>query len=215
MINIQIDLEVLSDTPVSVGAGGSAGTLADKVIVRDSRGRPLIPGSQVKGRARHAAEAIAATLGLGVPQHFGDETDTVIRRIFGSPQQRAPLHFAGLVADIGDHMQISPQWLSQLRPSVAINRRRGTAEDERLLLQETALRGMRFVARPAIAGTLPDLGHAALLWAALRAVDRWGGAKSRGLGWATTTMRVMVDGQEQDNAVLAEALRDLVRRGGA
>lgn len=89
MINIQIDLEVLSDTPVSVGAGGSAGTLADKVIVRDSRGRPLIPGSQVKGRARHAAEAIAATFGLGVPQHFGDETDTVIRRIFGSPQQRA------------------------------------------------------------------------------------------------------------------------------
>lgn len=215
MIDVTIDLEVLSDSPVSVGAGGSAGTLADKVIVRDSRGRPLIPGSQVKGRARHAAEAIAATLGLGVPQRFGDETDTVIRRIFGSPQQRAPLHFAGLVADVGDQAPIAPQWLSQIRPSVAINRRRGTADDERLLLQETALRGMRFIARPAIVGALPDLGHAALLWAALRAVDRWGSVKSRGLGWATTDVRVMVNGQEQDAAVLTEALRDLVRRGGA
>ncbi|MDW8145156.1 MAG: RAMP superfamily CRISPR-associated protein [Roseiflexaceae bacterium] len=215
MIDVTIDLEVLSDLPVSVGAGGSAGTLADKVIVRDGRGRPLIPGSQVKGRARHAAEAIAATLGLGVPQYFGDETDTVIRRIFGSPQHRAPLHFANVIADVGDQTKIEPQWLSQLRPSVAINRRRGTADDERLLLQETALRGMRFIARPAIVGTLPDLGHAALLWAALRAVDRWGGAKSRGLGWATTNVRVIVNGQEQNAAVLTEALRDLVRRGGA
>lgn len=214
MVNIIIDLEVLSDTPVSIGAGGSAGTLADKVIVRDSRGRPLIPGSQVKGRARHAAEAIAATLGLGVPQNFGDETDTIIRRIFGSPQQRAPLHFASLIADVGE-AQAVPQWLSQIRPSVALNRRRGTAEDERLLFQETALRGMRFTARPAIVGTLPDLGHVALLWAALRVIDRWGSAKSRGLGWTAMDVRVTVDGQAQHDAVLAEALRDLVRGGGA
>ncbi|MGB9754913.1 RAMP superfamily CRISPR-associated protein [Roseiflexus castenholzii] len=214
MIDVTIDLEVLSDTPVSVGAGGSTGTLADKVIVRDSRGRPLIPGSQVKGRTRHAAEAIASTLGLGVPQSFGDETDTIIRRVFGSPQQRAPLHFASLIADVGK-AQTVPQWLSQIRPSVALNQRRGTAEDERLLFQETALRGMRFTARPAIVGTLPDLGHVALLWAALRVVDCWGSAKSRGLGWAAMDVRVTVDGQAQDAAVLAEALRDLVRWGGA
>jgi CRISPR/Cas system CSM-associated protein Csm3 (group 7 of RAMP superfamily) len=164
MIDVEVSLEVLSETPVSVGAGGSAGTLADKVIARDSRNLPIIPGSQVKGRVRHAAEAIARSLGLRVPRSFDDNTDTIIRRIFGSPQYRAPLHFTS-------------------------------------------------AARPAIVGTLPDIEHLALLWAALRAVDRWGGAKSRGLGWATTRMQVIVNGQPQHDDDLEAALRSLVKRG--
>jgi hypothetical protein len=96
---------------------------------------------------------------------------------------------------------------------VAINRRRGTADDERLLFQETALEGMIFAARPAIGGALPDIEHLALLWAALRAVDRWGGAKSRGLGWATTRMEVIANGQPQHDDDLEAALRSLVKRG--
>jgi CRISPR/Cas system CSM-associated protein Csm3 (group 7 of RAMP superfamily) len=214
MIDIEVSLEVLSETPVSVGAGGSAGTLADKVIARDSRNLPIIPGSQVKGRVRHAAEAIARSLGLPVPRGFDDNADTAIRRIFGSPQYRAPLHFASLVSVLGEPSQIGPeQRLSHIRPSVAINRRRGTADDERLLFQETALEGMIFAARPAIVGALPDIEHLALLWAALRAVDRWGGAKSRGLGWATTRMEVIANGQPQHDDDLEAALRSLVKRG--
>lgn len=215
MIDVEVHLEVLSETPVSVGAGGSAGILADKVIARDSRNLPIIPGSQVKGRARHAAEAIARSLGLRVPHDFDDNTDTVIRRIFGSPQYRAPLHFASLVGVIGEPSQIGPeQHLSHIRPAVAINRRRGTADDRRLLFQETAPAGMIFSARPAIAGRLPDIEHLALLWAALRAVDRWGGAKSRGLGWATSRMQVIVNGQQQHDDDLETALRNLAIRGG-
>ncbi|PDW00304.1 hypothetical protein CJ255_20815 [Candidatus Viridilinea mediisalina] len=42
-------MTLTSHSALSVGAGGSSGTLADKSIVRDGWGRPLIPGSQLKG----------------------------------------------------------------------------------------------------------------------------------------------------------------------
>jgi CRISPR/Cas system CSM-associated protein Csm3 (group 7 of RAMP superfamily) len=201
-----------------VGAGGSSGSLADKSIVRDGRGRPIIPGSQVKGKTRHAAEALLSRLGLDTPSSFDDERDTLIKRIFGSPRQRSLLRFCDLVGlpegepRAAAQPGIDPQRLSVIRPSVSVNRRRGTAEDARLFFQETALNGLIYLATPAIRGTLADPHYAALLWAALRLTTRWGGGATRGLGWAMVTPTVYLDGTQLEESALKNDLRALLEK---
>jgi CRISPR/Cas system CSM-associated protein Csm3 (group 7 of RAMP superfamily) len=233
---VHIDLSVQTATPLSVGAGGSAGTLADKSIVRDGWGRAIIPGSQVKGKTRHTAEALVRALRLPVYALFDEDTEPspgkpakkdVVRLLFGSPRQRSPLRFTDLVGVVGDEQQIDPtrlppdevqQNVGRIRPSVSLNRRRGTAEDARLLFQETTLEDMRFVGRKAITGTLDSsllplnehLGLVALLWAALRLTTRWGGAKSRGLGWSSVEATVYCNGTEVSPDELEHALSTLV-----
>jgi CRISPR/Cas system CSM-associated protein Csm3 (group 7 of RAMP superfamily) len=232
MPQLQLALSVVSATPLSLGAGGSAGTLADKTILRDARGRPLIPGSQVKGKTRHAAEALLRGVGLDsqVPDTFDEERQGLIQTLFGSPERRSPLAFADLIggfdplAPAGQPIgqanpaaALAPQiaWhaAGQIRPSVSINRRRGVAEDQRLLFQEVAQEGLRYTSEHAISGTIADAAHAALLWAALRLTTRWGGAKSRGLGWANVEVEVQVDRQVVAVSTLAEQLKALMQKG--
>lgn len=224
MTQVSISLTVISETALSVGAGGSAGTIADKSVVRDGWGRLIIPGSQVKGKARWAAEQILRSLGQDIPAPFDEaarvEQATPVRAIFGSPNQRSPLHFTDLVGVVGlveqiDALRDGPeQRRSQIRPSVSINRRRGVAEDARLLFQETGLEQMQFYAEAAISGALDDPGHAALLWAALRLSTRWGGAKSRGLGWSRVDLVVRRDGKVVGCEQLEQELRTLAARKG-
>ncbi len=225
MTQLSISLTVISETALSVGAGGSAGTIADKSVVRDGWGRLVIPGSQVKGKARWAAEQILRSLGRDIPAPFDEaarvEQDNPVRAIFGSPNQRSPLCFADLVGVVGPVDQIDSlrdnleQQRSQVRPSVSINRRRGTAEDARLLFQEIGLEGARFYAEEAISGAMDNLGHVALLWAALCLSTRWGGAKSRGLGWARVDVTMQYDGNIVKHEQLEQALRDLAAREGS
>lgn len=214
MAELRIDLELVTYTGLSVGAGGSAGTIADRSILRDGYGRPIIPASQVKGKARHAAEALLATLTVPHQNNFDDDSspDNPIRRIFGSPKSRSPLRFADLVCTL-DPALVRHDNTAYLRPSVAINRRRGVAEDEHLLLIETAREGLHFNATPAITGVLDQLSDAALLWAALRLNQLWGGAKSRGLGSATLTIQVLWAGEAQADSQLAAALRQITSSG--
>ena len=60
---IRIDLTLTFTTPPSVGAGGSSGMLADKVVTRNARGEFVIPASQIKGKLRHACEQILRARG--------------------------------------------------------------------------------------------------------------------------------------------------------
>lgn len=230
MVGVRIALTIVSETPVSVGAGGSVGTLADKSIVRDGWGRPTIPGSQVKGKLRWAAEQILRGLDYDIPTPFEEpkqppdhtvEQEKLVWMLFGDARQRSPLFFHDLPGVVGDTAQLdalrsSPeQHQSLIRPSVAINRRRGTAEDQRLLFQEVAPEVLRFHANPAISGRLGDRRQIALLWAALRLTTRWGSAKSRGLGWARVETRIWAGEEELDEATLRQDLRDLLPgRGG-
>lgn len=222
MIPLVIDLKVTFDSALSVGAGGSAGTIADKSIVRDGWGRPLIPGSQLKGKLRWAVEQLLRAIGEDIPSPFDEtiEKPTIVRDLFGSPDLRSPLYFADLPAIVVEASQAHGmrQELSQIRPSVSINRRRGVAEDARLLFQETALEGMQFVHERAITGNLPDekaQQYAALLWAALKFTDRWGGAKSRGLGWGNIEVMMTLGGEQLAEAELADALRAVLTQGGS
>jgi len=208
MAELRIALTIESLTALSVGAGGSSGTIADKSIQRDGWGRPLIPGSQVKGRVRHTAEGLLTTLGLPTQQHFDDDDSAMnpIRRLFGSPNYRSPLRFVDLPCTLGAGDQVS-----QNRPSVSLNRRRGTAEDQRLLVQEVSRETLSFAHERAITGSLDadELPYAALLWAALRLTDRWGGAKSRGLGWSDVTATVYWQNAQVEPDTLTAALYQL------
>ncbi|HEU4322610.1 MAG TPA: RAMP superfamily CRISPR-associated protein [Roseiflexaceae bacterium] len=222
---IEIALRVTALSPFSVGAGGNAGTLLNKTILRDGRDRPIIPASQVKGKARHSAEALLLGLGLGqqVTLHQdqrGSDAErdaTLIGRIFGTATQRSPLRFADLTASLtpsadeaGDAVRLEPQLYSTARPSVSLNRRRGSAEEARLLFQEVSHEQLVFVEPKAITGTLERLEEAALLWAALRLIHSWGGAKTRGLGWGQLDLTLRWGGEVQDAGTLEQALRGLL-----
>ncbi|NJN19621.1 MAG: hypothetical protein HC822_26960 [Oscillochloris sp.] len=209
MARLEIDLRITARTAVAVGAGGSAGSRVDRSIVRDAWGRPLIPGSQLKGRVRHAAEQILSAVGQDVPAHFDDERATLIRDLFGSPEHPSPLFFHDLPSTIMPEPpeSITARRLVRLRPSVALSRRRRIAEESLLVLQEVGAEGMIFAAEQAICGEVPDEPQIALLWAALKLADRWGGGKSRGLGWTTVEATIRWDGVVIDEIRLAQTLR--------
>jgi CRISPR/Cas system CSM-associated protein Csm3 (group 7 of RAMP superfamily) len=61
-VQADLDLTIQMIAPLSVGAAGSRGGMADKPIQRDAWNRPIIPGSQIKGRIRHACERLARML---------------------------------------------------------------------------------------------------------------------------------------------------------
>jgi CRISPR/Cas system CSM-associated protein Csm3 (group 7 of RAMP superfamily) len=226
MGKIEIALRVTARSPFSIGAGGSAGTLANKSILRDGRNRPIIPGSQVKGKARHVAEALLRGVGRGAetPAHFDDDRETWIGQIFGTIKRRSPLYFADLAATLepADWLAPAPRrpedgapaldrhLFSTIRPSVSLSRSLGTAENARLLFQETCHEALAFESPEAIVGALDAIGHAALLWAALRLNHSWGGAKTRGLGWATVEVRVKWEDSLLEEADLVQELRNLL-----
>lgn len=228
MGKIEIALRVTARSPFSVGAGGSAGTLANKSILRDGRGRPIIPASQVKGKARHSAEALLLGVGraAAVPEHFDQREQTLIGAIFGTVVERSPLYFADLAATTEPANPLQPvprqpepgqpvlDWraVGAIRPSVSLSRSLGTAEPARLLFQEISPEALVFECSEAVVGTLAHVGQAALLWAALRLSHSWGSAKTRGLGWADIQVALRWDGELCDDTTLQHELRALLSK---
>jgi CRISPR/Cas system CSM-associated protein Csm3 (group 7 of RAMP superfamily) len=205
-----IPLTALIDSALCVGAGGSSGSLADKPIIRNARGQLLIPGSQLKGRLRHECEKLARALSWPicespVPQtmcpqvglsnsafqreayriqnkQFADgrpQYHCLICQIFGNPSLASRIEVDDLVCDV------DPDNLPEvLRPGVTLNRRRRTAEDQKLYYLETSPVNVQ----------LPFSGHIylelacppqtkPLILGALHHIHALGGSKSAGLGW--------------------------------
>lgn len=212
MAELVIHLTIEIDTALSVGAGGTSGVLADKAIVRTQLGELLLPGSQLKGRLRHACEMLANTAQIPIcraprPEEMCPHAPAIsapcpICQIFGSPGYAGPLTFSDLIyADLAGGDAIRPP---SIRPGVSINRRRGTAEDQRLFYTETSPPGglIHFDRVDAIYGILPDAQPAQdavaltqLLLAGIAFVQNWGGGKSRGLGWGTTIAHAQLNDQ--------------------
>jgi CRISPR/Cas system CSM-associated protein Csm3 (group 7 of RAMP superfamily) len=173
-VEVRLELAITTLTPMCVGASGSSGGLADKALQRDAWNRPIIPGSQLKGRVRHACERIAA--GMGIPicaapvertmcPHGPDEIEResreeldrlragvparqcVICAIFGSAMYPSQLLFDDLVAAL-DEANGAPKRPyppdERLRPGVGIDRRRGAALENVLYLTETTDAGLTF-----------------------------------------------------------------------
>ncbi|MGF2013967.1 RAMP superfamily CRISPR-associated protein [Nostoc sp. DedVER01b] len=192
------------DTALCVGAGGSSGSLADKPIVRNSEGNLLIPASQLKGRLRHECEKIVRGLHWAVcaspnpqtmcPQRAGltgnfqrreyqisafeSQHHCLICQIFGNPVLPSRVIFDDLICTE------DPDNLPEvLRPGVTINRRRYTAEEQKLYFLETspANAQIKFTGHIHLAGAPIYAG--ALILAGLRHIHALGGSKSAGLGW--------------------------------
>ncbi|MEB3181607.1 MAG: RAMP superfamily CRISPR-associated protein [Nostocaceae cyanobacterium] len=197
------EITAVIDTALCVGAGGSSGSLADKPIVRNSESNLLIPASQLKGRLRHECEKIARGLHWAVcyspnpqtmcpqradltenfqrPEYQVENYDAhhcLICQIFGNPALPSRILFDDLICEE------EPENLPEvLRPGVTINRRRRTAEEQKLYFLETspANAQLKFKGQIHLSGA-PDY-TGALILAGLRHIHALGGSKSAGLGW--------------------------------
>ncbi len=172
-LTISIDLAVSIETALSIGAGGASVTLADKVAVRDARGRLIIPGSHVKGKLRHTCEEIVRSLGKLVcgspraetmcPQQTSVPAPCLICQLFGSPAYRSPLRFYDLVyMDPSLSERAGEGRLDQvarIRPGIGLDRHRKVVAEGRLFSIETSPSGV-----PAIVqGELDQRGNENLL----------------------------------------------------
>ena len=210
MARLQIDLMIRVETALSVGAGGSAGTLADKSVVRNRLGQLILPGSQLKGRLRHTCEMILRSQDLLVceaplaetmcPQYNEDwKQPCAACALFGSPAYPSRVRFSDLVWDPLPPGSTEDPWSdTALRPGVSINRRRRVAEENRLYLIETSPPGAQaeFHRARAIQGEV-EPGQTELLMAGLALLYAWGGGKSRGLGWSRLRAVAQVAGKPE------------------
>ncbi|QLE54771.1 RAMP superfamily CRISPR-associated protein [Nostoc sp. TCL26-01] len=194
------------DTALCIGAGGASGSLVDKPIVRNAENNLLIPASQLKGRLRHECEKIARGLKWHIcyspnpqtmcPQRAGLSEDFIISdyeistlaedrqhhclicQIFGNPVLPSRITFDDLIC------QEAPENLPEvIRPGVTINRRRRTAEEDKLFFLETSPANTQLRFTGNIYLSHPPVYAAALIQAGLRHIHALGGSKSAGLGW--------------------------------
>lgn len=171
---VKIDLTISLQTPLSVGAAGSRGGLADKSIMRDGWNRPLIPGSQIKGRIRHACERIAHALGCPICRAPVAETmcpdssnlierlatekrhrqrakeqdkkarQCVVCAIFGSSLYPSRLIFTNAVQVLEETPKVPLPLNDPLRTGVGLDRRRRIALEQVLYVTETTKNGLQF-----------------------------------------------------------------------
>ena len=192
---VHIALTLVFQTPPSIAAAGAFGSIADRVVERNGWGQLIIPGSQVKGKVRHACEQLARALGQPIceapradtmcPNPPGSDPVCLLCRIFGSPALRSPVRFADLVWEERSRSADEEPMDPARRAMIGINRRRATVADDRLFLVETApyFPAQRFSNARAITGRLESTAQVKFLLAGLHLILAWGGMKSRGLGW--------------------------------
>ena len=157
-----------------------------------------------------------------------NERRCLICQIFGSPAYPGRIRFRDLVYDPwfpgdpserGSTLEESDERgrlyrpREPLRPGVGLDRRRGVVQEKLFFLTETTLPGTRprFVREQAIEGVLSGPGHALLVLMGLAQILNWGGAKSRGMGWAAVEYVARYGGQpfSLDDSQGKEALRQL------
>jgi CRISPR/Cas system CSM-associated protein Csm3 (group 7 of RAMP superfamily) len=185
------ELTAVIDTALCIGAGGSSGSLADKPIVRNAEGRLIIPGSHLKGRLRHECEKIVRVL----TPHQPDNLPSIIS-IFGSPALPAHLLVDDLIC-IAEPESLPSE---VIRPGVSLNRRRRTAEDQKLYYLETSPANMKLAFTGEIHLINPPLYAPALIVAGLNHIRALGGSKSAGLGWLAWNLSPALVSAAQDKA---------------
>lgn len=105
----------------------------------------------------------------------------LVSKLFGNPALPSRIVVDDLICPLE-----KPELPEVMRPGVTINRRRGTAEDQKLYLLETSPANAQLEFRGTIhllAGC-PDYAEPLLL-AGLQHIHALGGSKSAGLGWLT------------------------------
>lgn len=200
--HLLLEIDIPLNSKWHTGSGESS-FMVDRMIRRDSRNQPFIPGSTLKGIIRQSCEKLSVTLGFPPPSdpHQADLTQSPgfteftsikspVDRLFGSKFEASSLFFRD--ARLKDDQQNS----SCIRNRVARYRVLKTARDKHLFTTEYA-NPATFHTR--INGWHNDLAILdadyppfayALLIAGILAVDRIGGDKSTGSGWLDGSMKI-------------------------
>ena len=205
MATVCFKLAIVPKTPFHIGTGYGLAGVCDSATVRGSDKLAYIPGSTLKGRIKYYYRMIAE---LVAPPVCTDDSPCSVGRscvvcsLFGSPLRAGGVIFGNAVLSDnfkdtileGDTKKNTPRKRAfsryiekQIRTSVMINRNRRVAEPKKLFNMETINPEMKYGAT--IAGDFDPtqwIGNvpieAALLAAAIKSVDAFGGRKSRGLG---------------------------------
>jgi CRISPR/Cas system CSM-associated protein Csm3 (group 7 of RAMP superfamily) len=189
---------------------GESGLLIDRLIRRDARGWPFIPGSTLKGVVRESCEKLSRTLQFPEPAdphqtdltiqdtfHCLDELESPVDRIFGNRCQSGNLFFRDARLDKPPHRFVRDQSRN------SIYRMLGTARERHLFSSENAA-PMTFSAH--IEGYHRDLiciegdpPYAyCLLVAGILSLERLGADKSTGSG----KVRIRIDTLEYNGRFL-------------
>lgn len=196
---------------VSVFSGLAVAGLVDRMVIRNHKGLPFIPGSSVKGRWRFFAERLLQNDGLpddlkihktGEPLCKNLKSRCTLCKFFGSPAFPSMLFVgqAELNETIKGHfenlLEQNPNPVihldSELRPGTAISRISRTTLKDHLFFSE-AVPPVIFSGKVIINGTLND-NEEKLLKASARLVDRIGGRKSVGMGGLDGGIRIVNKG---------------------
>jgi CRISPR-associated RAMP protein (TIGR02581 family) len=196
---VLFDYRLTCRTGLHIGAGKSADLAgSDLPVMRDASGRPLVPGSSLRGILRSGVESFSQALGLdAVLRHATDGADAVTaafakgwrelnlaKRLFGAAAEGKGGFSYGSRLQISDALA-STDVSVELRDGVGIDR------DTR-----TAAGGVKFDLEVVPAGTAFD-GHirfknpaaheigllAQALWMLDQGLLLLGGKSARGLGW--------------------------------
>lgn len=222
-MNVEINVQVRLTSPLHIGSGALADSVADKPLLKNAQRLPLIPGSSLRGKTRHACEQIASSLQLGsiCTAPYADAMCRIpqlcpICTIFGSPSAISTIRFSNLTlglrfglqepADVqGIPWKQHLEW-TEIRSGVGLNRGRRTAQEEILYTTETHRISSALNYYGTIVGTLEYPRQAALLIAGLGLIKTLGGGRSRGLGWCEVSATVKLDQQAVDHSELLKEL---------
>jgi CRISPR/Cas system CSM-associated protein Csm3 (group 7 of RAMP superfamily) len=209
-------------SPLHIGSGSLADALADKPLLKDAAGLPVIPGSALKGKTRHMAEQIVrglwheetceAPYAERMCQGAARAGLCPVCRIFGAPGYPAPIRFGAFTLQLAPGLALPPgrslegRIGLQVRAGVGLDRARRTAAEDILYTVETHAPSPALVFQGEIYGEVADRREAALLAGALAGVRTLGGNRSRGLGWCRIVPAVTLDGAAQDLAALLKEL---------
>lgn len=199
---------------VSVFTGLGIAGLVDRIVMRNARKLPCIPGSTVKGRWRFFAERFLQGLGSDATdglwmhkdaQWCKDQTDPqnncTICRLFGNPALPSILQIGqgeleSAVADAfeqllkaGRNPVVHPD--TELRPGIALSRRRRTALGDHLFFDE-ALPPVTFKG-PIDFTVDPTLAELHFLKISAELVDAIGARKDIGRGALVAGIRLSCD----------------------
>jgi CRISPR-associated RAMP protein (TIGR02581 family) len=185
-------------TGLHIGAGKSADLVgSDLPVMRDASGRPLVPGSSLRGVLRAGIESFCESLGLNQSFRAAAESEDlpaelvagwnalkVTERLFGAAAERRDGFSYGSRLQISDclcHQAV----VVELRDGVGINRETRTAAQAVKFDLEVVPAGTRFLGQ--IRFKNPEGYELGLLAQALWMLDAGllllGGKSSRGLGW--------------------------------
>lgn len=216
-MRFRIDLCAHFDGAFNVGTGAMGGSSADRPLLTDWRGLPMVPASSLKGRLRHTCRRLADAIGqepCGDPvaeamcQPVGDERPCVICRLFGSPWMESPLTFTNLTL-------VEPEFLVEastppptgLRHGVGLSRRRRVAQDGLLYTTEVFQPGGTVTLAGEIFGVV-DENDVGLLVAGLENLLALGADRSRGMGWCDLDFEIYrIEDDGGESALAAEDLR--------